>query len=451
MTRLSKSGLFFLFLILVLILPAFASENRGAPPIFSRTEDPIVIAGEKLQPLLNQEISLLGLFADRAGKLSPVPFQIDKKDKDGQYTLEMTKSGDKWQRNPELPSSLKLEKNDEIVFRSRDLGEKASPDKWPSSQGLEIEVTDPVNQSKAYAYLLAFLEPAPRSPVDFIEFRPESSLFLSDELSSKIPVFLNFLVFGRDPKSPNLFDRFKLRIGTSFLFGKIKVEKTEEDFQARLLAYTDGPIRVITIQELRADLVAGVKSPWIKQVSISYPNRIDFPIEIHIPFRPGLIINEAHATNTFDFSENISGSILYYPSLPAPLVVDGVMSPAELNVPSDYPPWCALAGKFGGIVTTLKYDDNVAQADIKKTFFYRDDRNYRDQFDNKPGSFGEMGIKITGMENLKGGVYRFRMVFYGRKNFKPGDEKEFLQIESHPLEAEIHFPEKPLTIKKGQN
>ncbi|MDD5224648.1 MAG: hypothetical protein PHE84_11735, partial [bacterium] len=350
--------------------------------------------------------------------------------------------GDKWQRNPELPSSLKLEKNDEIVFRSRDLGEKVSPDKWPSSQGLEIEVTDPVNQSKAYAYLLAFLESAPRSRADFIEFRPESILFLSDELSYKIPIFLNFIIFGRDPQSPNLFNRFKLRIGTSFLFGKIKVEKTEEDFQARLLAYTDSPIRVITIQELRANLFGGVKSPWIKQVSISYPNRIDFPIEIHIPFRPGLIINEAHATITYNFSENISGSIFYTPYLPAPVVVDGVMSRAELNVPHDYPPWCVLVGKFGGIVTTLKYDDNVSLANIKKTFFYRDDRNYRDQFENEPGSFGEMGIKITGMENLQGGVYRFRMVFYGRKNFKPGDEKEFLQIESLPLEVEVHFLEK---------
>ncbi|MDD5225519.1 MAG: hypothetical protein PHE84_16170, partial [bacterium] len=130
-TKLSRLIPFVHFLILV--LPAFASENQGTPPIFSRTEDPIVIVGEKLQPLLNQEISLLGLFTARAGKLSPVPFQIDKKDKDGQYVLEMIKSGDKWQRNPELPSSLKLEKNDEIVFRSRDLGEKVSPDKWPSS------------------------------------------------------------------------------------------------------------------------------------------------------------------------------------------------------------------------------------------------------------------------------------------------------------------------------
>ena len=430
------------FLILLLVLPASASENKGTSPTFSRTEDPVYITGEEFQPFLGQEISRLGLFVARAGKLAPIPLQIDKKDKDGQYILEMIKSGDKWQKNSQLPSPSKLEKNDEITFMARDLGEKVSPDKWPTPSGLEIEITDPINQAKAFAYLLAFPSSAPRSPADYIEFTPEPSLFRSDEITygftdPKHPALINYIAFGRDPKSPSLLDRFKMRMGISFLFGKLKVEKNEEDLKVRLLAYTDGPIRVITLQEFAIDIMAGIKSPWVKRVSISYPNRIEFPNDVYIPFRPGLVISEAHTTATFDFTERVAGSVLYHPALPAPLAVDGVMSPAELNAPSEYAPWSVLAGKFGGFLETLKFDDKIAKANIKKTFFYRDDRAYRDQYEYEPGSFGEMGMKITGMENLKGGTYQFTFVLFGRKNFQPGDEKEFLQIESRPLEVKV--------------
>jgi hypothetical protein len=433
----------FLILILILVLPASATETKGASPAFSRTEDPIVITGEKLQPFLGQEISRLGLFVAKADKLAPIPFQIDKKDKNGQYILEMNKSGDKWQKNPQLPSPSKLEKNDEITFRARDLGEKVSPDKWPTPSGLEIEITDPINQAKAFTYLFAFPSSAPRSPADYIEFTPEPSLFRSDEITygftdPKHPALINYIAFGRDPKSPTLLDRFKMRMGISIFFGKFKVEKNEEDIKVRLLAYTDGPLRVIILQEFAIDIMSGIKSPWVKRVSISYPNRIEFPNDVYIPFRPGLVISEAHATATFDFSENVSGSILYHPALPAPLAVDGAMSPAELNAPPEYAPWCALAGKAGAFVETLKYDDRIAKANIKKTFFYRDDSAYRDQYEYEPGSFGEMGMKITGMEKLTGGTYQFTFALYGRKNFQPGDEKEFLQIESKPLEVKVN-------------
>jgi hypothetical protein len=112
------------------------AQNRT----ITRQYDPIIVSTGKLLPLANDSISVHTAYCYVNGEFKRSPFQID----------ELTAKG-------ELETKDGIaDDNDEAVFMPNGTGDRAPLDKWINGSAntrIELEVTDPLNNQKAWLYL----------------------------------------------------------------------------------------------------------------------------------------------------------------------------------------------------------------------------------------------------------------------------------------------------------
>ena len=112
-----------------------------------------------------------------------------------------------------------LDYNDELVFMARDAGERADRGGWLADAAVEIELRDPADGSRSWAYLFHFAEdPPPPSDLDYVDYDPGEDTIVSRRLEidfdNRKPLIIERLV-GTPPGQrplPDVLDRFKLHI-----------------------------------------------------------------------------------------------------------------------------------------------------------------------------------------------------------------------------------------------
>lgn len=95
---------------------------------------PVVVSAQQADKLAGHDIADISVMAVRAGKLVPIPFQIDERDKDGWvYVDGVSKT--------ELDGAAgKFDAKDEIVFMHRDTGkEQYNPATMPLADGKVVQ------------------------------------------------------------------------------------------------------------------------------------------------------------------------------------------------------------------------------------------------------------------------------------------------------------------------
>ena len=127
------------------------TETGTGIKTITRKPDPVIVTGDNLSGVTGLNPTRLGLYAVEDNKLIPIPFQVDQRDEEGNFFL--TEMGGEVQDLSHL-----FDDNDEVVFMAKDLGDRCFPDQYPTGwkQGIEIEVVDPVNESRGWCYLFAF-------------------------------------------------------------------------------------------------------------------------------------------------------------------------------------------------------------------------------------------------------------------------------------------------------
>ena len=224
-----------------------SDPSAHVAPVF-RQIDPVIVKGEALPGFPGEAAESLRLFAVQQGALVAVPFQVDPLNTDGDYIFSENDAG------PDRDGMKLFLGQDELVFMARDLGDRLgdeTPRPWDEQAGLqrgaEIEVTDPMTGDRGWVYLFAFSAPPALSPVDYVSYRADEDLVCSPsyDLAFKNPEIrtsLNYLAFrGEDGSRIDLVDRFKARAEATFLWGKVRIRKTEGNFWSKVLAIRDGP------------------------------------------------------------------------------------------------------------------------------------------------------------------------------------------------------------------
>jgi hypothetical protein len=161
------------WLALFIFFSVFSALPRGleaAKKTLKRTEDPVIIEGKDLMSLLGSRPDRLSLMAWTYDGFQPVPFQMDERDEKGEYVFTMSVEGGKTTPSNEADQDPKLDANDELVFMVFDAGDRHPEVSFPDGvdKGVEIEITDPVDGGKAWIYLFAFKNEAPRSGLDYV-------------------------------------------------------------------------------------------------------------------------------------------------------------------------------------------------------------------------------------------------------------------------------------------
>jgi hypothetical protein len=339
-------------------------------------------------------IDLVRVVVFTNGGFSPIPFQIDKRGKKGKYLFPGEKEFDRKTLSP----------HDEFVMQGDDLGEKATGAALPALPGaIEIEVT--LHGKKGYAYVGTF--PIEKNPADYVRFAPENSgvvtpLYDVGCYPGNATFFDRIAMGGVDH-----LDRVKLRASASLFYGKVRIDRNEEDIRSKKVEVVDGPVRVLQRIEYSVRMVAGIHSPTLSRVTKSYKSVYLIPNRMRVPFNMERFFTDLRTTAAYDFDPTIAGAKIYCSNCGNGFLVNGKMDDFEFSETGLGSRNMALCSPHGTLMTSIKTNEKVDVLNVQTGGFYKDDQSVMDRPESIPGMFGTFGYRLENLHKVPKGVYDF--------------------------------------------
>ncbi len=383
-----KWGVLFIFTFVTSIM----AQNRT----LNRPFQPVVITGDLFEEFTSAPIDQLFLFAYRTatGVFEQIPFQWDEKDVNGDYFM---------------PDDGLLDANDELVFMTRDAGDKAPvlPGPWINDvesttfPRYEIELTDPLDGSKAWVYLYrsSTLVPDP-GVLNYVDyFASNTGNAGEDTIRSRYYELVNDRTgFPKDLTIPvsaggngeEILDVLKFRANTSL------ANIDESNITANSIPFKDGQVRVL--RQIVGTLKVNLPFPLPDlDLDFNTPPAFYYPFSISIDIDiPDLPVSVSLARESIDLNANATGMKFVNPHNPSPgLTIDGVPDSPDLTIDDLLPGnnWMYINGPEGTIVHFFPTDPTLGNT---RQLFYMDDNSINNNDTGDKMSYGDTGVQISG-------------------------------------------------------
>ena len=442
--------------------PAAGSAPSAGP--FTRHADPIVLKGEEVPDFAGVTERDIRVYAARGGKLQPIPCQMDERNQWGEFVVT------KGKRVVADEDGGGLDENDEIVFLTRDLGERADKAQVPGGprKVYEVEVTDPLTSARSYAYVATYAGNAPApSTADYVQYIEQG-----EGLARGINYELGFLkvtsgmdfnhvaileAAGGDGK--NHMDKLKVRVMQNLRRGftvgiPTRLDRTEKNFLVKVYGYKDGPVRVVRVMKVNLQLIWKLPAPGATVNMVFYPEWMESPVPMNLPFKPTWAFSKIEVDISNDFAFKPTDGVKFYTSNNPGVwsVVDGKMTPEETawnkqEVNGGYFGIDASAiGGGAGFVTVrapksftarilgLYRDD--AELGVEPEY-YKGDEKFEDRPEWIKGALPMTGNRFIEWGGVGRGIYTLFWYAFFPPHYKPGDEKSFLDIVDHPVTVTV--------------
>ena len=391
----------------------------------------ISINGDQLAHLGGYSIERLALLACRAGACAPIPFQIDERDPAGGWVLDHSV-----EQRADVPPGV-LDGNATLLFMAADAGERVGrSEPLGARSALEIRISDPLSGVAHWAYLVAFAESAPRSPIWYVEYDAATDRVRGQRVSLGFHQGLpNYLAVAGGPGPPgdNLLDRLKVRASATFLFGLIHFVRNEDDLSTQFAGWRQGPIRVIRCQRQWVRVGWGIRSPTFGSYTYFYRDFAELPVGLHLNFRPTYFFGNIVVRVILDFRDLRGWSVLA-PSLPAPVLIDGTMTPQKAALNSFADTWFALLAPQVTLVQSMDVSSSLAS--VRRRLFYREDPAASDPPEDVAGEQPGIGYQLDQWEHVGAGAHALQSVNYA---LPPDiDVRRFMAARAAPLQVEVY-------------
>ncbi len=421
-THITQARLLPVILAACLVLPARAVCETPAPRLDVATKRypiadpryPVVLHGRDLPSLLNVPIGRIRLFAWKHARLTPIPFQIDGRDKHGGYRIP--RNDDERREEEALPFGPE----DECVFMAADLGGHGNPSlgTHPRATATQIELTDPRSGRRAWVFALVFNEtPPPPADRDYVVYDRDTDAIESDTyriaFSREKPFLvdrLHWRVAGTVGFTPDLADTMKVR-HTGKLFHQFDFSRTEFDCYSTLLGVKDGPVRVIRSTSNRVRIILQLKSPTIRIDYIAYGAAFFMDSEVRIPFRIGTFFSDVKTLMTLDGNNDPSlpPFQVFSPSFLNGLTINGEMTEDKSAFNRSGDRELLVASPYGKILIGMQVARDFP---IHYQVYLMDDLTVADPPERTRGQLGNVGFMTTGWEHLEASSYRMILTVY---------------------------------------
>jgi hypothetical protein len=232
-----------------------------------------------------------------------------------------------------------------------------------------------------------------------------------------------------------MVDRLKARGFFTLFFSLIKLKITEEDMAARMVGYRTGPIRVVRRVRYWSNLGMSIRSPEFVADIIYYATFVTAPVTTNVPIRLNLFFSKAYAEIGTDYNRNAFGMIFRNSFNPDGTLIDGRMSPQEMHLDLREDEWRVITGEQGTFFRG-RSPENAMTSQVKTTLVYLDDIGVDDPPESEPGQVGHIFDRSDVLQ-LKPGIYRSDVRFMVAPDYRRGDEKMYLDWETHPLQVEV--------------
>lgn len=453
------------FAAIGLVLPllwgmrAQAASEMG--PCARRQIDPITLEGEALQGLFDGDTtSALALYAHGPDGFRQIPFQIDYIGEDGlvipsRVNRVMEKAVYDFIPNPDLPERIGGGRF-ELLFMAADAGERYPDEGLPEGflKAVEIEVTDPVDGSRRWAYLMKPETPPDATAVaDYVDYtliqndsqyteQIKAVGYVSGFPDADKPFAYGYWIIPRDAggDGENLLQTFRVRIKVRIMFFTIDLDP-KNNIVPYVLGYNDGPIRVtrrvyssIVLGGMKMDRFMG--DAKLETESHYYGHYFYFDGDVSLP---GLVkrVSKINAMFTTDFTHRTAGMSWYNAKniLDGGALVDGVMSPQEKAMDDAAYKWAFLVGPQGGWANLLEMHSEAMKPNMK--LFYLDDNTYLDEKEpSVQGTWASTGYSLNRLDEVKDSVAFRTSVFAIPSTFRVPDTKNLVDLVYAPLRVQ---------------
>jgi hypothetical protein len=412
----------FIVPLLSLVLALLAAPCAQATP-YPRYWQPISLDGATLPDLLGRPVHRIAVLRCDADDCVPIPFQIDERDSSGEWALPGGES-------PSLDESPGVFDDDDVMtFLIDDAGAPAPERARVAGALLEVRLDDPLGFPPRYVYLAATPGAAPRSPIRYVSYDPARDLLAGTValgFAAGIPQFL-----ALSPGGENVLDRLKIRATATFLWGLIRIGRSEEDLLPDAVSWSAGPIRVIRRQPLQIRMRFGIRSPRFLSTTYFYRDFAELPLHIRLRVPPRYFFTSITVRGGLDFRAlpgrwraRLPGSEERLPAGCGEGVVvqrDGALGD-----------WFALEGDDLTILQRLQRGPSLAS--VRETAWYRDGA-VDDPPENAPAQCPGAGFALEDWGGVEGGVHTLTSTSYA---VAPGlDADVFLATVDTPPEVSV--------------
>jgi len=435
-----RSGWYFGAMAIGLWAFGVGAQDQSARTL-NRSEDPVVVIADQLGPMQGEAVSGLALLRWQGGGFEPIPWQVDEKNPAGKFCLDQGPKA-----NAKECNGL-LDGKDELSFMAADTGPRAPASAAkPAGAGkaAELEISDPVAGGKAWAYLMVFAANPPRSPVDYVkhEIKQGYDWVLAENYEfaeqAGASYFDRLLLKNAEGKmSVNLVDQLNGGVDVKLMRGLISTSIRGRNTKADLIAWNDGPVRVI--HRMHGYMKEGpIKIGGSGDADdVFYRNFLYTPIYINIPFNPSSVFSDFRMNYMIDWN-GASDGLNYFDTVNTKGVrLDGKMEAAEkgLNTKNALTYW-AVSGPQGSLLVRLTAPEKWSKVVTLQTYYVDDDTaKVKNILDNVPGE-RQTGFEIAGIKNIDKGTHLYTFYYFaparaiGADNVGP-----ILNVLDHPLQV----------------
>ncbi len=363
---------------------------------------------------------LLSLFTVKNNKILSIPYQIDRKNKDGTYSLKRVKI---------------IGQRDEIVFQVEDANDRNDNlvrSKFPGKCIMRVKVTE--GKETGWIY---FIYPLPNTNTEsYVRYkRKNNTEFISTPYyqTSYQNESIFFHTYKVTPKAGgnlvNIIDTMKLRFVIKTFFG-IKFERTEKDLTYKVIGVKVGPIRIIRKTSSQLKVFLGLKSPAILVDNYYTKYFLETPSYLTVPFKLSYVASNAYYRQTISYTSAILGDKLYCNGCRKPLLFNGHISPYEKATKVEPLTWSALIGPTGNILYLAKWSKDLP---VTKNLYFFDDSEASDPLEHLKGIY-EFGYLIGDVLKLRPKKYEFSLSIFALPKWDKNSLDEALKANnSNPV------------------
>lgn len=371
------------------------------------------LRGSQLSDVLGADVDEIAVVACHDRACRPIPFQVDERTPDEEWALPLGP-------NPVLDNPPEqFDANDLLLWLARDAGDFVEDTRTlpPYRLAVPVEVRDQRGSPSRWVYLLRCERPAPRSPIRYVDYDPNTDLLRGERVAlgftDDIPDRL--IPVDRDGKlGRNLLDRFKVRAGASVLWNLLRFSRSEGDLSTLYKGWHTGPIRVIRRQQQRVRLGWGIRSPLFSVYTFFCPDYAKLPVGLWLNFKPTYFFSDVRIDVRLDFRD-LSGWQLTLPGR-VPITLNERSTPLAREIEGRPDGWFALAGPDMTLAQTIDFSESLHPAR----------RQLRMAFSPKakppeatPGERPGIGYRLDHWERVGPGAHALEAVAYA---FPPGTD-----------------------------
>ncbi len=395
------------------INPAYASSTPDTVSLqypISSPYYPVVLTGADIPGLQGKPVGYISAHAVQQGRLHAIPFQIDRRDKDGRFQIALNAE----QRAREIMQQL--DNNDHCVFMAADAGTRLDHQQVQQNRFVELKLTDPDSGEHKWVYLRHDASPA-SSSMDYVRYDAEHDSIESDiyriGFSRERPFLIDQLNW-KDRHSgtwgADLVDSMQVRHTGKFLH-RFDFVRTQDDYSSELIAIKDGPVRVIRRTDNRVRIVWILRTPSIEMDMIAYRNGFDMDTLIDVPFRIGSFFSAVETRMSLVVTP-VAGQAPHRidsPSLVDGVTINGAMDDDEQRFNSSGDQQFVLSTPGGKLLVALELEPGLP---IRYQVFVIDDTS-------TSGPHGNIGFITTNWEAMDTELHRISVRTFLVRDLEP--------------------------------